>query len=42
MLYSVFETDQLKVTGCPAEILMGFAVKLLMVGDAPVGTLAEV
>ena len=38
MLYSEFVVDQLKVTGCPEEIEVGFAVKLPIVGDGPVGT----
>jgi hypothetical protein len=42
MLYVVFETLQLKVTGCPAITVVGFAEKLLMVGEAPVGTFAGV
>jgi hypothetical protein len=42
MLYSPFETLQLNVTGCPAEMLVGFAVKLLIVGEGPVGTFAGV
>jgi len=35
-------TFQLKVTGCPAEAVDGFAVKLLIIGDGPVGTLLGV
>ena len=42
MLYSLLDVLQLKVTGCPAETLVGFAVKLLIVGFAPVGTFAGV
>jgi len=39
MVYSELLTVQLKVTCCPAEMEAGFAVKLLMAGDAPAGTL---
>jgi hypothetical protein len=40
MLYVLLLTLQLKVTGCPAETVDGLAVKLVMVGEGPVGTLA--
>ena len=33
---------QLRVTGWPALMLVGFAVKLEMVGEGPVGTFAGV
>jgi len=39
MVYSELLTVQLKVTCCPAEMEVGFAVKLAMAGDAPLGTL---
>jgi hypothetical protein len=35
-------TFQLNVTSCPAEAVDGFAVKLLIIGDGPVGTLLGV
>jgi hypothetical protein len=38
----LFVTLQLKVTGWPAETVVGFAEKLLIVGDGPVGTFAGV
>ena len=42
MLYSLLVVLQLKVTGCPELMLVGFAVKLEMVGAEPVGTFAGV
>jgi len=42
MLYIEFDTLQLKVTGCPAETVVGFAEKVLMDGEGPVGTFAGV
>ena len=42
ILYVLFETLQLKVTGCPAEMLVGLAEKLLIAGLGPVGTFAGV
>ena len=38
----LLEVVQLSVTGCPALMLVGFAVKLEMVGDGPLGTFAGV
>jgi hypothetical protein len=40
--YDAPVTFQLSVTGCPDETVEGFAVKLVMVGDGPVGTLLGV
>jgi hypothetical protein len=42
MLYVLLVVLQLRVTGEPAVTLVGFAVKLLMVGEGPVGTFAGV
>ena len=42
VLYVLLLTLQLSVTGDPAVTLIGLAVKLLMVGEGPVGTLAGV
>src|SRR5690349_19651804 len=42
MLYRLLLTVQLSVTGDPAVTVDGFAVKLLTVGEGPVGTLASV
>jgi hypothetical protein len=38
MLYVLFEVLQLSVTGEPAVTVMGLAVKVLTVGEEPVGT----
>jgi hypothetical protein len=38
----LLETLQLRVTGCPELMLVGFAVKLEIVGAEPVGTLPGV
>jgi len=38
----LFVALQLSVTGCPALTVIGFAVKLDIVGDGPLGTFAGV
>jgi len=42
MLYIWPLVVQLRVTSCPAAAVAGFAVKLEIVGEAPLGTLAGV